>query len=220
MQLKYLRKILRKIVDSFYSIDYPAKEEIGTKDSWIVLTDNLQDALVYSGGVGKDITFELELINRFNCDVFIFDPSPTGQKTINNILNLNSKLHFYSTALAKIDGEVKLSYPKNIEEGSYTIGRLNDNDTINFKGNKLSTIMSENRHTQIELLKIDIEGFEYDVIEDMINNQLQIRQLCVEFHHFFEDIPKSKTKHIIKLLKDHGYKLYNKRGTDYSFVKF
>lgn len=218
--MKFLRKTLREFIDRHYSINYLSKKEIGTIDSWVILTDKLQDAIIYSGGIGKDITFELELIAQFNCSVYIFDPSPTGQNTINNIINLPSKLHYYPIALSKTDGMVKFSYPKNIEEGSYTIKRENDNNIINFTCNRLSTLVGNNNHNEIELLKIDIEGFEYEVLEDMINNKLKVRQICVEFHHFFENIQKAKTKKMIKLLENKGYVLYHKKGTDYSFAKF
>lgn len=79
--------------------------------------------------------------------------------------------------------------------------------------------MKENKHDQIELLKIDIEGFEYAVIEDITRNKLKIRQIAVEFHDFYKEIKKAETKRSIDLLKAHGYKLIHKRDHDYTFVK-
>jgi hypothetical protein len=39
--------------------------------------------VVYSGGAGGDISFELELVKRSGCEVFLFDPSPSGASTVN-----------------------------------------------------------------------------------------------------------------------------------------
>lgn len=47
------------------------------------------------------------------------------------------------------------------------------------------SIMRELGHTQIDLLKIDIEGSEFSVIEDVLNNNVPVRQICVEIHDRF-----------------------------------
>ena len=51
-----------------------------------------------------------------------------------------------------------------------------------------------NGHDSIDLLKIDIEGFEYEVLEDCLEDRIPIKQICVEFHDFFPEISKAKTK--------------------------
>lgn len=79
--------------------------------------------------------------------------------------------------------------------------------------------MKENGHDQIELLKIDIEGFEYEVIDDVISNGLNIRQIAVEFHDFYKDIQRSSTRKSVRLLEQHGYRLIHKRGHDHTFMK-
>jgi hypothetical protein len=57
------------------------------------------------------------------------------------------------------------------------------------------------------------------VIEDIIENKLDVRQICVEFHHFYKEIPKSKTKNSIRLLKQNGYEMIHKEMLDYTFTK-
>lgn len=43
--------------------------------------------------------------------------------------------------------------------------------------------MKELSHSVIDILKIDIEGSEYDVIEDLINSKIRPKELLNEFHH-------------------------------------
>ena len=39
--------------------------------------------------------------------------------------------------------------------------------------------------SRIDILKMDIEGAEYDVIDDIINSPVPIAQVLIEFHHRF-----------------------------------
>jgi len=48
--------------------------------------------------------------------------------------------------------------------------------------------MRELRHASIDLLKMDIEGAEYDVLADMISQRIPVKQLLVEFHHRWPQI--------------------------------
>ena len=47
------------------------------------------DSIVYSLGIGEDITFDEELINIKGCNIFAYDPTP---KAIHYIQNKNN--HF------------------------------------------------------------------------------------------------------------------------------
>lgn len=50
-------------------------EKLGSKyGGWIVPVDILdKNSICYCVGVGEDITFDLELIKRFDCQVYAFD---------------------------------------------------------------------------------------------------------------------------------------------------
>jgi len=65
----------------------------------------------------------------------------------------------------------------------------------------IATIMKELGHGSIDLLKMDIEGAEYGVIEDLSSSQIPIGQICVEFHHRWKEIGPSKTRRAIDCLR-------------------
>lgn len=212
--MKNLKKNIRKFIDSFYSVDLECKREIGDVDSWFVLDDQLDNAIIYSGGAGKDITFEINLIQKYNCSVYLFDPSPTGINTVKEFKS-SPNLHFSPIGLAGENKNIQFSLPENAQEGSFTI--LKDQNIIEFPCQKLSDIAKKNNHYYIEILKIDIEGFEYEVLEEIISSEIKVRQICVEYHHFFKEIPKIKTNKSIKLLENNGYVIFHKRNLDFSF---
>ena len=217
-----IRKKGRLFYDSFYCKKSSTKKEIGTGwCSWFVDTKSLgEESIVYSGGAGNDISFELEIAELFGCRVLLFDPSETGINTVKKA-DTNRLLDFYAIGLTKTDGEVTFSKPANSVEGSFSIEK-NDHSTsdkVTFSCKSISSLMKEFNHRKIDLLKIDIEGFEYGVLEDILHNKLAVDQICVEFHHFFKEIPKAKTSKIIQLLELNGYKIIHKKNLDYTFIK-
>lgn len=64
-------------------------------------------------------------------------------------------------------------------------------------------------HDTIDLVKMDIEGAEYQVLEDIINSKIFPTQILVEFHHRFPEIGLQKTKDAINLLKKSGYCIFS-----------
>jgi|LakMenEpi03Aug12_release.lakeMendotaPanAssembly.Ray.scaffolds.fasta_scaffold34337_2 FkbM family methyltransferase len=216
------RKIGRKFYDSFYCKNIKGKIEIGVQgDPWVI-TENFPLKIIYSGGVGKNISFELELIEKYNSLVYIYDPSPTGIKTINELKVKPRNLLFHPIGLNKKNEVLFFSFPKNPDEGSFyaiSSDKVKKENVIQFECQSISNLMKVNGHAKIDLLKIDIEGAEYGVIDDILENQLNIKQICLEFHHFFQGIPRSKTKRYIKKLNANGYTLFHKVGTVYSFIK-
>jgi hypothetical protein len=75
--------------------------------------------------------------------------------------------------------------------------------------------MQQCGHKHIDLLKIDIEGAEYQVIENMLQDQIFPRILCIEFHAT-KQFNKETT---INTLKQAGYSLLHCKGsTDYTFA--
>jgi len=87
---------------------------------------------------------------------------------------------------------------------------------------RLGTIMRELRHASIDLLKMDIEGAEYDVLADMISQRIPVKQLLVEFHHRWPQIGVGRTKQAIQALNAAGYRIFNvsPSGEEYSFLQF
>ncbi len=75
-------------------------------------------------------------------------------------------------------------------------------------------------HSRIDLLKMDIEGAEYEVLEGLLVSPVKPRQLLIEFHHRFPGIGLKKTVNIIKHLQEVGYKIFavSETGREVSFV--
>ena len=70
-----------------------------------------EESIVYSLGIGEDISFDSSLIEKFNCNVYGFDPTPRSVDYINKI-NIN-KFIFTPVGIANTSEEMNFHLPKN-----------------------------------------------------------------------------------------------------------
>jgi hypothetical protein len=88
-----MRAIVRRFRDLRYRIFYSfllkkgyALRTLGDPAGicqWTICPEGLgPKSVIYSGGLGSDITFEHDLVRHFGCDLVLYDPSPTGLKTM------------------------------------------------------------------------------------------------------------------------------------------
>ena len=69
--------------------------------------------------------------------------------------------------------------------------------------------MKKLNHSSISLIKIDIEGTEYQVIDHMIENGIFPQQVLVEYHHRFDHKDKKMTQRSLTNLRNKGYKIFS-----------
>jgi FkbM family methyltransferase len=215
---RQVRHRLRHSFDSLYSKSLPDKETIGVLSQWTIVTRGLHsDSVIYSGGVGEDITFEQELIRRFGVKIHIFDPAPVAARTI--ALANNDHLLFEPVGLsASTTGDFSIGGGSN-DRTWFKAGGSEAGGSEELRCTTLAREMERNHHHSIDLLKIDIEGFEYEVLESCLAERIPIKQLCVEFHDFFAEISKARTREMIRALDSHGFDLIHRHRHDHTFLQ-
>lgn len=183
------------------------------------------DSIVYSFGVGEDISFDEDLIRQFGSSVYAYDPTPKSKIFIEQ-KKPSSLFKYYDCGIADYDGKMKFYLPENEEYVSCTTYNRwgydeNKKKPIEVDVKKLSTLMHENNHTHIDLLKMDIEGSEYAVIDNILKEGIDIKQICVEVHHRFEGIGIVKTKELVRKLNENGYYIVaiSETKEEYTFVR-
>ncbi len=184
-------------------------------------------SVVYSLGVGDDIGLDLALIEQFGVEVHAFDPTPGVAEWVES-QDLSAGFHFHPWAAAGSDGALVL-YPRKKRDGSksdmmYTMmagaGAADPQNGVEVPAFTIDTLMHKLGHNHVDLLKMDIEGAEYEVLEALIASSSRPRQLLVEFHHRFPSIAKSMTSDIIEGLRRIGYRIFAVSGTgrEVSFI--
>ncbi len=178
-------------------------------------------SVIYSFGIGQDISFDLDLISKYNVTVYGFDPTPESNNWVTeNNFPVQFKMHEYG--LADKDGTITFFTPKYPELEDYTLleGSTNVEGAVHLPVKRLETVMEELGHDQIDLLKMDIEGAEYGVISELCQSTIRPKQILVEFHHMFKNIGIEKTKESLQQLRAAGYGLFYvaDSGYEYSFI--
>ncbi len=182
---------------------------------WTIARDEPAD-IVYSFGVGKDIRFERGLLARSpSSRVFAFDPTPIAIRWLKS-QQLPLNFSFREWGIADYDGTANFSLPAG-HRVSFVMGQGDTEAPVK----TLSTIMRELGHERIDILKMDIEGAEYAVLEDILRSPPPIGQILVEFHHRMPGHSLDQTRAAIERLRERGYRVFDvsPRGTEYAFVR-
>jgi FkbM family methyltransferase len=150
--------------------------------AWRVATGGLGRASrVYSFGLGDDVSWELDMVARFGCEVHGFDPTPRCLAWLAGPA-LPEGFVVRRYALGDRDGTVTLFPPADPAHVFFSAYKGAEAG-VEVPVRRLGTIMAELGHERIDLLKLDIEGAEYDAIDDILADRIEVAQLLVEFHH-------------------------------------
>ena len=147
--------------------------------------------IVYSFGISNDASFDVDLTKTFGrpqCTIYAFDPS-IGRQTGDTFLGDN--IHFYNIGLGG---------------GNYT------RPSTGWDMMDLESIMSMLGHSHVDLIKMDIEGSEWEVFtnwkeHDSILNRFD--QLLAELHFLGHDSADNVAS--LQWLRQEGFQVFSRR---------
>jgi UDPglucose 6-dehydrogenase len=159
---------------------------------------------VISAGVGEDISFDQILIELRNCTVIGIDPTEKAARYVAGMAPAN--FHFIRRALAPRGNEIVRMYrngnPEHVSESvTATHSAVLVNDYYEAQTIGLQDILEH--YSNISVLKMDIEGAEYDVLASLTS--LDVPQVCVAFHHVCTDYTINDTMRCMEHLREMGY---------------
>ena len=223
---------------------------------WSFFDDtNLEDKFVISAGLGEDASFDIELINKYNCKVIAVDPTPRAIDHFNQIIKNSGapkinpykeggKQEISSYDLKKINDknfiliskglynqdnvELKFFAPPNKEHVSHSIIDWQNNyeqksDFIKIKTTTIYNILKKFKIKNIEMIKLDIEGSEVEVLDNMIEDKIFPNQILVEFDELnnINDKAVQRFSNIHEKLLFEDYKLIKTKSKfpDFLYIK-
>ncbi|SDM55101.1 FkbM family methyltransferase [Kriegella aquimaris] len=228
--LERIKKVVRGVRRSIKTGHF--KKELSCEHLWLgtryggfyVWPGSLnENSIVYSFGIGEDVSFDSEIHKRYGCHVYGFDPTPKSIRWIKG-QKLFEKFHFHEFGLSTQSGFANFFLPKNPDHVSGSLF-VNSNtsalEKVQVEMRSLEDIVTENQHTHIDVLKIDIEGAEYGVVESILDSGISITQILIEFHDRMIKDGVSQSKRLVKKLKEKGYGIFavSESFEEVSFVK-
>lgn len=166
-------------------------------------------------GAGTDVTFDLEL-RRLGYRVITVDPTPAATEYLEQF---RDELEVVPVGVWTSTGSITFSRDATFDE-SWMIGESAPAG-IETQGDDTFPVMSVRdllRHVDVEdvdVLKLDIEGAEHRVLRSMLGDRILPHTLCVEF----DDHRISAVVRSTRLLRKHGYTLYQIEGLNYIYVR-
>jgi FkbM family methyltransferase len=158
-------------------------------------------------GAGIDVSFDLALAERTGATVITVDPTEESRAHVAHV-DPEGRLRFVYAALAREDGELEMflaADPRHRTLSSDDLQRTGRSVRVPARG--LAGF------GPIDLLKLDIEGAEYDVLAAV---GPEVRVLCVEMH------PTRGLRAAIRAfrsLRASGFELVARHGADFTFVR-
>jgi FkbM family methyltransferase len=218
LRLRVLVPYLKSLLNS------AGKLRLGTDyGGWTIPKDVLgEQSICYCVGCGEDISFDLALAQKYSCEVFGFDPTPRSiayvRKTTAGIQNY----HFEDIGVWDREGVAKFFAPRDGRHVSHSITNLqNTRDYIEVRTLRLKQVLERNGHEKLSLLKLDIEGAENAVIRTIVEDNLTIDTLCIEFDELgFPTLERIKNiRASIDGLFACGYRIFWVEGSNFTFVR-
>lgn len=122
-------------------------------------------------------------VDHLGATVYAFEADPILAATLPTV----PRLHPYNVAIAGEDGTMQLTRSKNRCTSACFNPQLEGTDTFTVAARSLESIRQEHGLSFIDLIKLDIEGAEIEVLENISDSFLaHVGQISCEFHDFLD----------------------------------
>lgn len=158
-------------------------------------------------GLGEDLAFPASLTERYGCEVHGFDPTPRAIAFAKSSAPTGFILHEVGVAGSTRWAEFYLPSNKAHVSGSLVSASHTKGAVLQVQLIDLHEVFRTVNATRIDLLKMDVEGAEYEIIASQAFQELatSIGILCLEFHHRWDVFGKAKTIAAVQQLKALGF---------------
>jgi FkbM family methyltransferase len=217
-----LRAIRRLRFRKLHDIDVvvPIVELGSDYGSWPVIKGTINSgSVVYSFGIGEDLSFDLEAMKRYRCEIEAFDPTPRSLDWVFR-QDLPSGLRVHPFGLANSTRTLRFAAPENEAHVSYSAATVPEGQhLVDLPVHPIDWFMEELGHSHVDYLKMDIEGSEYEVVTDLVSKGVMPGQVCIEFHHGMYGYSEYDTCKAVNQLKTAGYLIHfiSDTGREYGF---
>lgn len=148
------------------------------------------------GGYKGDFTYGIT--NKYNCKVMVFEPVPEFANAIKERFITNNKVDVYTLGLEDTDSIEKIT----MEGDGSSSFRLGQGEIVEVFYYDVEKFFGEKGLKHVDLMKINIEGGEYNLLEKMISSDLitRVDNIQIQFHNIKEIDSKKRMRAIIKEL--------------------
>jgi FkbM family methyltransferase len=175
--------------------------------------DLSENSVVFDVG-GYEGDFASEISARYKANIYVFEPVSIYITQLNERFKKNNSIHIIPAGLGAKSEEISISIMD--EASSHTRDTyMNKQGTVEIaKIVDISEFIQQNKIEKVDLLKINIEGAEYELLERIIElkSLSNFKNLQIQFHDFYPNFQERYNSIRQELEKTH------KLTYEYSFV--
>lgn len=233
---EWFEPLHRRALPSMPTVQLPVERHGQREAGYDIVAGRLSaQSVVLSFGIGCDTTFEESLLRTYGCRIEAFDPTEQAARYVES-RDLPPSFTFHQAGLGDRDGEAEfadIQYPTD-EYAAVTLTDLKGHHVAlqSFAVRRLPTLFDELAIDRIDVLKMDVEGSEFQAWDDVIAVSDRIDQIVVEFHpwilNWASRVPLllgrrgwTKTRQAIERLRSQGFEIVaiSSRGTEFLFAR-
>ena len=167
---------------------------------------NADSIILDLGGNVGDFAYSIN--KKYNCNVVLFEPYPRYYQACVERFKCNEKIRVFNFGVGDKDGEFRLY--DYVEGSSFLSPAIQSKQYELCQIRNILQILSDLKLDQVDLMKVDIEGREYDLLQYLIKeNKLPItKKYQIEFHGFIENARGKRDYIVSALQKNFEHKWY------------
>ena len=156
--------------------------------------------------------FANKINSKYGCKVYIFEPHPKFYDTCVERFKNNDDVIPLNYGLSDTEGKFLLS--NSVDGSSFSNPNLKNTKGISCKVKEFLSTMNDLEVKEVALLKINIEGVEYQLLNHLANKDSLdlVKEYQIQFHNFIKDSVQMRHHITQSLSKTH------KRTWCYYFV--
>ena len=138
-----------------------------------------ENSIVFDGG-GHRALFSKEIIKEFNANLYIYEPNTKVYDRLKELYGSNEKVKIINKALYSSVGDKTLYICGRCSIGSSLYESNNDNhiDKYKVETTTIETEMKRFNLERIDFLKLNVEGSEYEIINNIKQEYLRFSRYC------------------------------------------
>jgi FkbM family methyltransferase len=159
-----------------------------------------EKSIVFDVG-GYEGRWASEIFSRYACSVYVFEPVPQFAAKIANRFAKNSKVKVFDFGLADKTRATQIAVDR---DASSVFRETESMEEIRLV--RACDFINSNDISNIDLMKINIEGEEYDLLDHLLDSGLteRITNIQVQFHDFVPNAEERMNKIQKRLSKTHS----------------
>lgn len=184
-----------------------------------------ENSRIIDVGCGFEADLSMLMIEKYGLTAFGVDPTKKHAPFLKELeAQSKGRFHHLPYAVSKDNQTLSFFESKENESGSILNEHTNiKNDEIimyDVESLSLKELVKKTGSTSVDLLKLDIEGAEYELLKNVSKEDVApFKQIFIEFHHHCTDYSIKETEKIVQHLSEKNFKVFTRDNHNYLFFR-